>query len=510
MDEVKREIVGIPCVGGKTKLAKFLCETIERVCAENGISTYISACGGGGKDILSLHHSLFDTLIYNEYEAGLADLMLALTEPVNVDVIAKGVHDLIEKVLTMPVEIEIKSADEDTSEVIKELKLRAMFEFLLEAQKENDKAAHGDSSAKRLDIITSAVYETILVYGSVQSNRKGIFYRSADGKRDFYEDIYIKEKYKKKIRTVAERAQDIVALNGDCIELVKKYKDRDDVFIYIDPPYWNCTNDYKNTFDFDDHIRLIQECMESKSKIMISMHEFGVGPYYVGLYDQEDWRVYETPVIAHVTRGTSGVTFAKMCRLIKYGLDRLPVAQANASKTAKIEDNTSVNEYVFCNFEINSNDFHEITVNEDGEIYGHENPENDGFDIETVLQNAVFTIYNEKKLYFDGDEAYEKTLESILKATSDEDFQKLFEGIETRENSIDLKQRCIDRIKEIISARKEDSNYSKEVRKKARERVNEINKYKINNNEVKPTKITVKKIYPAEYDNILNKIKNIL
>ena len=52
--------------------------------------------------------------------------------------------------------------------------------------------------------------------------------------------------------------------------------------------------------------------------------------------------------------------------------------------------------------------------------------------------------------------------------------------------------------------------YSKEVRKKARERVNEINKYKINNNEVKPTKITVKKIYPAEYDNILNKIKNIL
>ena len=72
MDEVKREIIGIPCVGGKTKLAKFLCETIEKVCTENGISTYISACGGGGKDILSLHHSLFDTLIYNEYEAGLA------------------------------------------------------------------------------------------------------------------------------------------------------------------------------------------------------------------------------------------------------------------------------------------------------------------------------------------------------------------------------------------------------------------------------------------------------
>ena len=395
MDEVKREIVGIPCVGGKTKLAKFLCETIERVCAENGISTYISACGGGGKDILSLHHSLFDTLIYNEYEAGLADLMHALTKPANVDVISKGVHDLIEKVLAMPVEIETKVAGDDTSDVIKELKLRAMFEFLLEAQKENDKAAHGDSSAKRLDIITSAVYETILVYGSVQSNRKGIFYRSADGKRDFYEDIYIKEKYKKKIRTVAERAQDIVALNGDCIELVKKYKDRDDVFIYIDPPYWNCTNDYKNTFDFDDHIRLIQACMESKSKIMISMHEFGVGPYYVGLYDQDNWKVYETPVIAHVTRGSNGITFNKMCRLVKYGLEKLPIMQANASQIAKIEDNTTVNEYVFSNFEIKSNDFHEITL-DDEKIVGHENPENDGFDIVYVLQNAVYTLYNER------------------------------------------------------------------------------------------------------------------
>ena len=510
MDEVKREIVGIPCVGGKTKLAKFLCETIERVCAENGISTYISACGGGGKDILSLHHSLFDTLIYNEYEAGLADLMHALTKPANVDVISKGVHDLIEKVLAMPVEIESKAAGDDTSDVIKELKLRAMFEFLLEAQKENDKAAHGDSSAKRLDIITSAVYETILVYGSVQSNRKGIFYRSADGKRDFYEDIYIKEKYKKKIRTVAERAQDIATLNGDCIELVKKHKDREDVFIYIDPPYWNCTNDYKNTFDFDDHIRLIQACVESKSKIMISMHEFGVGPYYVGLYDQDNWKVYETPVIAHVTRGSNGITFNKMCRLVKYGLEKLPIMQANASEIAKIEDNTSVNEYVFCNFEIKSNDFHEITVDEDGKIIGHENPENDGFDIVYVLQNAVYTLYNEKKQYFDSDEVYEKTLESILKATSDEDFQKLFEGIEVGEDSFNLKQKCIDKIKEIVSMHDKEIDYSPVVKKKARELVKKFNNPELKNNNLKRTKSNVKKIYASEYDDILNKIKNIL
>ena len=199
-----------------------------------------------------------------------------------------------------------------------------------------------------------------------------------------------------------------------------------------------------------------------------------------------------------------------MCRLVKYGLEKLPIMQANASEIAKIEDNTSVNEYVFCNFEIKSNDFHEITVDEDGKIIGHENPENDGFDIVYVLQNAVYTLYNEKKQYFDSDEVYEKTLESILKATSDEDFQKLFEGIEVGEDSFNLKQKCIDKIKEIVSMHDKEIDYTPVVKKKARELVKKFNNPELKNNNLKRTKSNVKKIYASEYDDILNKIKNIL
>ena len=44
----KREIVGIPCVGGKTKLADKLCSAIEDYCGKAGIDKVYDICGGGG------------------------------------------------------------------------------------------------------------------------------------------------------------------------------------------------------------------------------------------------------------------------------------------------------------------------------------------------------------------------------------------------------------------------------------------------------------------------------
>ena len=53
-------------------------------------------------------------------------------------------------------------------------------------------------------------------------------------------------------------------------------------------------------------------------------------------------------------------------------------------------------------------------------------------------------------------------------------------------------------------------DYSPDVKKKARELVKKFNNPELKNNNLKRTKSNVKKIYASEYDDILNKIKNIL
>ena len=49
----KREIVGIPCVGGKTRLADKLCSAIEDYCEKSGIRKVYDVCGGGGVVVAS-------------------------------------------------------------------------------------------------------------------------------------------------------------------------------------------------------------------------------------------------------------------------------------------------------------------------------------------------------------------------------------------------------------------------------------------------------------------------
>lgn len=178
-----REIYGLPCVGGKSKLAPYLCEVIEQCAKDYGLNTYISACGGGGKDILSMRGQFFDKFIYNEFETPLAKLMEALTKFSNILPLVDEVDRIIESALKVDVAV-------DDAEIKQEIQLRAMFQYIYDIFEKKS-----TEQIEKMSLIELAACGVILVYGSVQNNRKTIYYKSSNGKKSFYDDMYVHSKY---------------------------------------------------------------------------------------------------------------------------------------------------------------------------------------------------------------------------------------------------------------------------------------------------------------------------
>lgn len=73
-----------------------------------------------------------------------------------------------------------------------------------------------------------------------------------------------------------DRLSRVIVSNTDGVELIKKYKDREDVLIYCDPPYEQSTRSgarYKVDMDEVHQIKFIEAVTESKSMILISGYE---------------------------------------------------------------------------------------------------------------------------------------------------------------------------------------------------------------------------------------------
>jgi DNA adenine methylase len=71
------------------------------------------------------------------------------------------------------------------------------------------------------------------------------------------------------------RLSKVIVLNRDGTSLINKYN-RNDVFIYCDPPYEQSTRTsarYKVDMDNNDHKEFIQSVIDSKSKILISGYD---------------------------------------------------------------------------------------------------------------------------------------------------------------------------------------------------------------------------------------------
>ena len=382
----KREIVGIPCVGGKTRLADKLCSAIEDYCGKAGIDKVYDICGGGGKLSCSLDQSKFSFIGYNEWEYGLASLMRALQDKGNVVIISNKIQYIIDKVISSDID-----ADEET-------KCRVLFDV---ARKY---VSCGPDDHPDLDIVVAATLATIIIWGSVQNNRTGIHYfakRTINKDKNEYELIKIFHKilvenmsYLDNFINVNMSVRGMECTNMDCFELIKKYRDDAGMLLVIDPPYFDCTNGYKNDWSYSMHKELIRLCKDAKCSIMICMHRKGLIPY-LSLFDESDWHCYLPDKIIHVS-AKSETDKLKEIKLNNNNWLQQQLLKAQAYQHSEFEkiginlekEEKLVSEFVWCNFEIDM--FEEIksiadtkdvitryTFNKKSELYGYSSKEYD-------------------------------------------------------------------------------------------------------------------------------------
>jgi len=73
-----------------------------------------------------------------------------------------------------------------------------------------------------------------------------------------------------------DRLSKVIVTNQDGIKLINKYSQREDVFIYADPPYHQSTRTetrYNVDMNDDEQENFIDECVNAKCKILISGYD---------------------------------------------------------------------------------------------------------------------------------------------------------------------------------------------------------------------------------------------
>ena len=88
------------------------------------------------------------------------------------------------------------------------------------------------------------------------------------------------EKLKDGLLAIHERLRGVAVLNRDWKDVVKKY-DREDVVIYLDPPYVlgtrpNSEGIYVHELSDEEHEELVDICLRLKSKVILSGYQNGI------------------------------------------------------------------------------------------------------------------------------------------------------------------------------------------------------------------------------------------
>lgn len=456
----ERNIYGIPCTGGKSELADILCDLIEGYAEQNGIRKFFDVCGGGGKIVFSLNHKLFNFLGYNEYEYGLATLMASLKDHNNLLKISHEVQHLIEGridgLLPIPSSDDKSQAAKDRKKAI-EAKLKELFNEAKACVSCDPSKITGD-----MDNIKVSAYATILIWGSYRNNRLSFSY----GK--FIQNLYKNQSYFKVFRELSELASDVHFRNVDCIKIIEEFSGCKDMFLYIDPPYWG-SDSYTNNFKFEDHIDLCDACKAADCKIMISMHEEGLAPYLFSLFWEKGWHLYLLPEIDHHSKSaymtdkdepvdayeprqadpksedeTKSENESESEDELKYEdesyrniLKNLAAIIHDIDKQRKnkvsLVEHKTVNEYIFCNFEISGFEevIREVTIDEKGEfliysndtdkIYFDDSDDPDKYDwyklisIASITKEIVYNLYRQYKVGNEVEEAAKKAADSFTK-----------------------------------------------------------------------------------------------
>lgn len=243
--ELKMKHSFFPYIGGKLRLSNKIIELIPKH------TVYIEVFGGSAKVLLNKSPSKIE--IYNDYNKHLANLFY---------VTSLKFDEFIEKInrIAYSREIFYQFREDVRNSKIKELgdvDLAVKTYYLLHI------SFSGDLQACSFSL-------------STVNNKAKIFFRGLD-----------------KLYAIQERLRNVVIESLDFRDMLKKYKDKEDTFLYIDPPYYGVSY-YNSNFSEKDHKELLSLLKTSKAKWLLS-------GYANDLYDNmlKDFHRIEIPAVKH-------------------------------------------------------------------------------------------------------------------------------------------------------------------------------------------------------------------
>lgn len=254
-----------PYIGGKFYLADKIISLIPKH------TVYIEVFGGSAKVLLNKPPSKIE--IYNDSNKHLANLFY---------VVAFKFDEFIEKLNRIAYSREIF------------YQLREELE-----NTEIDKLGNVDAAVKiyyLLHISFSGDLQACSFSLSTVNNKAKTFFRGLD-----------------KLYAIQERLRNVVIESLDFRDVLKKYKDKDNTFLYVDPPYYGISY-YNANFSERDHRELLELLKTAKAKWLLS-------GYQNDLYDEmlRDFYRIEIPVVKHaygVTKNSKSKSKPKSMEII--------------------------------------------------------------------------------------------------------------------------------------------------------------------------------------------------
>ena len=259
----------IPWVGGKSKLLWLI-----HKLSPSRYSRFIDVFGGSGTVTLSRPLQRGCMEVYNDFNGDLTNLFCC---------VKNRTMALLQELGFLPLNTrddfnvlyKFFSKDEFTDDYLKEeLELTERY---LEPPDATTIRKMMLERAHRGDVRRAADYFKLIRY-SFSGGAKSFAGKACDIRRFFY-----------LIWECSRRLAEVVIENKDCVELIRQY-DREDAFIYCDPPYYDAEDCYAVDFSKEDHQRLHDALLECQGFVMVS---YNYCPFIVELY-QEFYIFYTT------------------------------------------------------------------------------------------------------------------------------------------------------------------------------------------------------------------------
>lgn len=251
----------ISYIGGKSALIPNIIPIIQFCQVAYGLQSFYELCGGGARMLLNLPPNLFPHRVYNDMDRGLCNLFACLGD-------RQYLYDLMAL-------LEDLGVGEDVF-----LRAKSAREF------ESRMLAQGRTECE-LDMVTSAAYMFIVAMQS----------RAADCSTFDSSRVSIRSRlsaYFKRVRQLHQFYStlcDVEVTHGSCLEWLDVLRGRDDVFIYLDPPYapesMKLTDHYGDrSWSSIDHDLLVNKLLASNAKVALSGYD---NEYYARLVEA-GWR----------------------------------------------------------------------------------------------------------------------------------------------------------------------------------------------------------------------------